>query len=121
MCGLIRSLAVSLSFVLLAAPVFAAEQTIKGELIDRSCYDKDKSSGEAHKDCAVECAQKGRLTAILTADGKVYPVLGDLSMHNNEKLVPHMSHIVEISGDVLPDQNGHPIMYGKTVKMPDSK
>jgi hypothetical protein len=38
--------------------------------------------------------------ALLTADGKVYTVTGDLAANNNAKLVPHLSHKVELTGDV---------------------
>jgi hypothetical protein len=35
-----------------------------------------------------------------TSDGKVYTVTGDLAANNNAKLVPHLSHKVELTGDV---------------------
>jgi hypothetical protein len=38
--------------------------------------------------------------ALLTADGKVYTIKGDLIANNNAKLVPHVAHTVEITGDV---------------------
>ena len=42
----------------------------------------------------------GRPVALLSSDGKVYTVTGDLAANNNAKLVPHMSHKVELTGDV---------------------
>jgi hypothetical protein len=44
--------------------------------------------------------QDGLPVALLTDDGKVYTVTGDLAGSNNAKLVPHMSHKVELTGDV---------------------
>jgi len=44
------------------------------------------------KDCAIACAKMGRPVALLTSDGKVYSVTGDLAADKNAKLVPHMSH-----------------------------
>ena len=46
------------------------------------------------KDCAISCAKKGRPMALLTSDGKVYTIAGDLAASNNEKLVSHISHTV---------------------------
>src|SRR5438093_7356317 len=97
------------SFVVaLGAPALAATQTITGQLIDESCYKMDKSNtGVDHKmpkgdtkDCAIACAKGGRPVALLTSDGKVYTVMGDLAADKNAKLVPHLSHTVALTGDV---------------------
>jgi hypothetical protein len=92
----------AVAFVLsLGAPAFAKTETVKGELVDQNCYTKDKkNAGASHKECADTCAKKGQPVAIVTADGKVYQVTGGLAAENNAKLVPHMTHTVEITGDV---------------------
>ena len=92
--------------VVLGAPAFAAVETVKGQVVDQSCYTKDKSNtGLAHKgmpdDCAAMCAKKGMPVALVTAEGKVYVIAGDLAANNNAKLVAHMSHTVEVTGDVM--------------------
>ena len=95
-------------FVLtLSAVAFAATQTISGRLVDETCYKMNKvNTGIDHKmpedtpGCAVTCAKMGLPVALLTDDGKVYTVTGDLAGNNNAKLVPHMSHKVELTGDV---------------------
>jgi hypothetical protein len=91
----------------LSASAFAATQTITGRLIDQTCYKANKANtGLDHKmpedtpGCAVTCAKMGLPVALLTDDGKVYTVTGDLAGSNNAKLVPHMSHKVELTGDV---------------------
>ena len=64
----------------LSAPAFAKAETIKGQLIDQSCYKMDKTNtGDNHKmpkgpmdGCATACAKAGQPLALLTADGKVY-------------------------------------------------
>ena len=38
--------------------------------------------------------------ALVTADGTLYEITGGLAAKNNEKLVPHIAHTVEIVGDV---------------------
>ena len=91
----------------LSASAFAETQTITGRLIDQTCYKANKANtGLDHKmpedtpGCAVTCAKMGLPVALLTDDGKVYTVTGDLAGSNNAKLVPHMSHKVELTGDV---------------------
>lgn len=91
----------------LCAAAMADTQTITGQLVDETCYKQNKvNTGVDHKmpedtpGCAVTCAKMGLPVALLTADGKVYTVTGDLAANNNAKLVPHMSHKVELTGDV---------------------
>jgi hypothetical protein len=94
--------------VALGAPAFAKEETVKGQIVDQTCFlkDKDANAGKDHKmagdekDCAVACAKKGAPMALLTSEGKVYQITGDLAANMNEKIVPHVAHTVEITGDV---------------------
>jgi hypothetical protein len=108
----------------LAAPAFAATQTVTGQLIDQNCYKMDKTNtGPDHKmpkgdtkDCAVGCAKSGQPVALLTSDGKVYTITGDLAAEKNAKLVPHMSHTVELTGDVS-EKNGQMTIAATSLKM----
>jgi hypothetical protein len=108
----------------LSASAFAATQTISGQLIDQTCYKMNKSNtGVDHKmpsgdepNCAVTCAKMGQPVALLTADGKVYTVTGDLAANNNAKLVPHMSHKVELTGDVA-EKGGTMTIAATSLKM----
>src|SRR5579864_731487 len=89
----------------LSAPAFAKVETVRGILVDSSCYSKDKTlTTNAHKGmgetCAQDCAKKGSPVALVTTDGKVYMVTGDVAANTNAKLVPHMSHVMELTGDV---------------------
>ena len=85
---------------------FAADVT--GVLVDLACYTKDKANTtNAHKgmgeNCAQACAKKGGTVALVTEKGEVYEVMtmGGLAGENNAKLVPHMSHTVTLTGDVV--------------------
>ena len=102
-------IAVASFVVALAAPAFAKTETVKGRIVDVSCYnmDKEHNAGKDHKmksgdtaDCATACAKMGRPMAILTDDGKVYELTGGLAADKNAKIVPHVSHVVEVTGDV---------------------
>ena len=104
------------------APAFAESQTVRGILVDLSCYSHDKSNtGNAHKGmksetCAQDCAKMGQPVAVVTTDGKVYQVTGDLAANNNAKLVPHMSHTMEITGDVT-TKSGAMMIAASQLKM----
>jgi len=109
---------VAVGFVVaLGAPAFAKETTVKGEVVDQTCYMKDHAkSGEAHKECATTCAKKGAPMAILTEDGKLYQITGGLAADNNAKLVAHVSHKVEITGDVT-EKDGKMMIAADSLKM----
>jgi hypothetical protein len=104
--------------------VSAKTETIKGQIVDQTCYTKDKvnNKGVDHKmpadtkDCAIACAKKGQPLALLTADGKVYQIAGGLAADNNAKLVPHVSHTVEITGDTM-DMGGKMMITADALKM----
>jgi hypothetical protein len=102
-------------------PTFAKVETIKGRLVDQACYAKDKANTpNAHKGmsdtCAADCAKKGLPVALVTDDGKVYTVTGDIAAEKNAKLVPHMSHVVELTGDVT-ESGGKMTIAANTLKM----
>jgi hypothetical protein len=111
--------------VALSAPAFAKTETVKGRIVDESCYTMDKAnnSGKDHKmpkgdtpDCAVACAKNGRPMAILTEDGKVYVLAGGLAADKNAKIVPHVSHVVEVTGDVT-EADGKMTITSDALKM----
>jgi predicted lipoprotein with Yx(FWY)xxD motif len=103
--------------VVLGAPAFAKVETIKGELVDQTCYTKDhKNVGASHKECADTCAKKGQPVALVTDAGKVYTVTGDLAANSNAKLVAHMSHTVELTGDVT-EKDGKMMIAASDLKM----
>jgi hypothetical protein len=54
--------------------------------------------------------------ALVTADGKVYQITGDLAANMNAKIVPHVLHTVEISGDVT-TKDGKQTINGTSLKM----
>jgi hypothetical protein len=118
------AISVAAFVVALGAPAFAKEETVKGQIVDQTCYLKDNASnaGKDHKmgtdvkDCAVACAKKGAPMALLTADGKVYQIKGDLAANMNEKIVPHVSHTVEVTGEVT-TKDGKMSIESNSLKM----
>jgi hypothetical protein len=107
--------------VALSAPAFAKVETVRGILVDSSCYSKDKTlTANAHKGmsetCAQDCAKKGSPVALVTPDGKVYMVSGDVAANTNAKLIPHMSHVMELTGDVS-ESDGKTTIAATDLKM----
>jgi hypothetical protein len=123
-----RNVLVGLSvaaFVLaIGAPAFARDMTVKGQIVDESCYKMDASNtGVDHKmpkgdtkDCAIGCAKAGRPMAILTSDGKVYELTGGLAADKNAKIIAHISHTVEVTGDVT-EKDGKMMIAADNLKM----
>ncbi len=117
-------LTVAAFVVALSAPAFAKTETIKGRVVDMSCYNADKSNtGVDHKmpkgdtkDCAIGCAKAGQPLALLTNDGKVYEISGGLAADKNAKLIAHVSHTVEVTGDVM-DHGGKMMISADSLKM----
>ena len=54
----------------LAIPAFAADTTVKGEVVDIACATSKKEAGQgaSHAGCALSCAKGGQPVGILTAD-----------------------------------------------------
>jgi hypothetical protein len=121
---MLTGLSVAALVVAFGAPVFGASATVKGQIVDQSCYNMDKSNtGVDHKmpkgdtkDCAVACAKAGRPMALLTAEGKVYEIAGGLAADKNAKIIAHVSHTVEITGDVM-DHDGKLMISADSLKM----
>ena len=108
----------------LSAPAFAKTETVKGQIVDEGCYKMDKANASVDhkmpkgdtKDCAIGCAKAGRPLALLTADGKVYEISGGLAADKNAKLINHVSHTVEITGDVM-DHGDSKMIMADSLKM----
>jgi hypothetical protein len=108
----------------LGSPAFAKTETVKGQIVDQACYTMDKSNtGVDHKmpkgdtkDCALGCAKAGRPMAILTSDGKLYELGGGLAADKNAKIIPHISHTVEVTGEVT-EKDGKMVIAADALKM----
>jgi hypothetical protein len=110
--------AVAFAFVVgISAPSFAEVKTVKGEIADSACYKKDSGNkGEAHKDCGTSCVKKGGPVALITASGDVYMITGSYTENKNAKLVEHVAHTVEVTGDVS-EKDGQKMIAVTSLKM----
>ena len=101
----------------LAMPVFAAEMTVKGEVVDIACSKSkgDGGKGAGHASCAMACAKKGQPVGILTADA-VYTVAGDYAANNNAKLLDFVAKNVVAVGEVT-EKDGVKTINIKSIKL----
>ncbi len=84
---------------LLAQPEAKAE-TVKGEVVDLMCYLDHGAHGDKHAACAQKCIKSGGPVGILTADNKLYLIVGDHKPMNDE-LAAVAAQTVTITGKVV--------------------
>jgi type 1 fimbria pilin len=97
--------------------LFAAETTIKGEVVDVACQTgkAPNGQGEAHKGCATGCAKRGNQMGILAQDA-VYEIHGEFAADNNAKLIEFVAAQVEATGEVS-EKDGKKIITVKSMKL----
>jgi hypothetical protein len=91
-----------------ASAALPGQKTVKGQLIDMSCYITHGSQGEAHKSCARDCALKGLPFGILAEDGNIYQILPkghDDPKTVNQTLLDYLEEKVAVQGMVF-EKNG---------------
>ena len=101
--------------------VFARTETVTGQVIDLYCYSRNnKDVGMDHRDgreCAWACIKwEGQPVGLLTADGKVYQLTGALVAGNNDKVAPHLTHTVTVTGDVT-ERDGMMMLASNAITM----
>lgn len=118
----VAPLAVAGFVALFGTSSWAKTMTVKGQVVDEGCSLRemgqkggDQKAAEMDQ-CAIDCAKRGEPVALLTADGKVYRISGGLAANNNAKLIAHMGHTVEITGDVT-EKDGKVLIAANELKM----
>lgn len=117
MRNLISVVAGAVFVAALAMPAFAADMTIKGEVVDVACSTKlkEKGHGPEHADCTMDCAKKGMPVGILTADA-IYTVTGDYAANKNAKLLDFVAKKVIVTGEVT-EKDGVKTINVKSIKI----
>lgn len=97
--------------------VFAADMTVKGEVVDVACAlgKGDDGKGAGHAACAMSCAKRGQPVGILTSDA-VYEITGDYAANRNAKLLDFVAKRVEVTGEVS-ERGGKKMMAIKSIKL----
>ena len=114
----ILAIAAGAAFIsVISAPIFAADMTVKGELVDVACSTEkgDGGKGDGHAACAMSCAKRGQPVGILTADA-LYVVTGDWAANKNAKLLDFVAKRVEVTGEVS-ERGGRKMIAIKSLKV----
>lgn len=92
-------------------------KTLKGEVLDMSCYMGHGAHGQKHKMCAKMCLKKGLPAGLLTSSGDVYLLIED---HDKAKAyetaIQHAAENVQITGKVI-NKNGVQALVVEKVKV----
>ncbi len=70
--ALVVALALGMFVVTTADEGAAKEVTVKGEILDMSCYIARGAKGDEHAGCAKKCVKAGQPMGLLAEDGSVY-------------------------------------------------
>ena len=96
------TMATAVFVFIIGASSFAEEITLKGELLEVSCFQKlglEKATGPGHLTCAKDCAKKGLTLGILTDGDGVFKIVGTYAADNNAKLMDLIGKQVEATGN----------------------
>jgi hypothetical protein len=93
--------------------------TLKGEIVDFSCYLQIGKHGEKHRSCGQKCANSGQPIGLLTEDGNLYMLMEEEHDPRRDGLTQsafrkaaadHMAHIMEVTG-TLSSHAGYSALY----------
>lgn len=91
-------------------------QTIRGEILDMSCYMDHDATGESHKKCAQGCLDKGLPAGIMAENGQVYLLLEDHDASGAYKTaLKHAAENISVTGEVV-NKKGVQSLVVKEVK-----
>jgi GR25 family glycosyltransferase involved in LPS biosynthesis len=101
----------------MSASIFAADITIKGEVVDVACSMSkgEGGHGDGHAACAMSCAKRGQPVGILTDDA-IYEVTGEWAADKNAKLLDFVAKQVEVTGEVT-EKDGKKMLAVKSIKL----
>ena len=99
----------------MALPVFAADMTIKGQVVDVACSLEKKGATEDDAACALSCAKSGQPVGIMTADA-IYTITGDYAANKNAKLLDFVAKKVVVTGEVT-EKDGQKVINVKSIKL----
>jgi hypothetical protein len=93
---------VALSLGVVAAPAFAATETVTGKVVSLSCYfQTQKNAGVPEAVCYhATIKYEANPVGIVTTDGKVYQLAGGVLGVNNAKIYPFAGKNVTVTGEV---------------------
>lgn len=105
-----------LSVVSLSAFGQSKTMTVKGEVLDMSCYMGHGAKGAGHKTCAEMCLKKGLPAGLLTSNGQVYLLVEDHDKADAyNTVIKHAADQVQVTGKYA-NKNGVQALIVEDVK-----
>lgn len=90
--------------------------TVKGEVLDMSCYMSHGAHGAGHAMCAKMCLKKGLPAGLLTSNGQVYLLVEDHDKADAyETAIKHAADKVTVTGKYA-NKNGVQALVVEDVK-----
>jgi hypothetical protein len=90
--------------------------TVKGEVLDMSCYMSHGAHGAGHQMCAKMCLKKGLPAGLLTSNGQVYLLVEDHDKADAyETAIKHAADKVTVTGKYA-NKNGVQALVVEDVK-----
>lgn len=101
----------------LARPAWAADMTIKGDVVDVACATDPKLASQFGDvlACSIAVAKKGGPLGVKTADA-LFVITGDYAANRNAKLLDFLTKKVIATGEVL-DKDGVKSINVKSIKL----
>lgn len=110
-------LVAGLSVLSLSAFGQAKTMSVKGEVLDMSCYMSNGAKGAGHKMCAEMCLKKGLPAGLLTSSGQVYLLVEDHDKADAyNTVIKHAADQVQVTGKYA-NKNGVQALVVEDVKV----
>lgn len=94
----------------------AKTMTVKGEVLDMSCYMSKGAKGAGHRQCAEMCLKKGLPAGLLTSNGQVYLLVEDHDKADAyNTVIKHAADQVQVTGTYA-NKNGVQALVVEDVK-----
>ncbi len=77
------------------------EMTLRGEVVEISCYRQKgirDGTGANHVACAKACVEQGKTLGLLSEGDGLFRIVGELTADKSAKLVPYIGATVEVRG-----------------------
>lgn len=88
------------------------EMTLRGEVVEVSCYKKKgvaEGTGANHIACAKECVKQGKALGLLSDGDGLFRIVGDLTKNDSANLVSYIGQTVEVRGTEVIISNNYDV------------
>jgi len=102
--------ALAVAILLVGTPGAFAAETVRGEIVEKTCFVDRGAHGEDHAACAKRCFERGGDVGLLTADGDLYILKAAANAEAFEALKGLAGQTVSVTGDWGEDDGEYKIL-----------